>query len=73
MANFNHGKTSASLNGSFEYPSVRVEPTKIPKSLRMWRLLNVVSSAGVLLKATCQRTSLGVKVWAEYVKYQAVK
>lgn len=73
MANFNHGKISASLNGSFEYPSVRVEPTKIPKSLRMWRLLNLVSSVGVLLKATCQGTSLGVKVWVEYVKYQAVR
>lgn len=72
MANFNCGKISASLNGSFEYPSVRVEPTKIPKSLRMWRLLSLVSYVGVLLKATCQGTSLGVKVWAEYVKYQAV-
>lgn len=72
MANFNHGKISASLNGSYEYPSVQAEPTKIPKSLRMRSLLNVVSSVGVLLKATCQGTSLGVKVWAEYVKYQSV-
>lgn len=72
MANFNRGKISASLNGSFEYPSVHVEPTKIPKSLRMQGLLNSVSSAGVLLKAACQGTSLGVKVWAECVKYRAV-
>lgn len=55
MANFNSRKIAASL----KYLSIRVERTKIPKSVRMWRLLNLVKFYWI----PSQGASQGVRLW----------